>query len=75
MNSADIVIHSPYSAGVSVLVLDEKADVQVNVDGQKVQPQITSTDFSNVHLLNVSVSPGAGSGAASGDYEYRLSAL
>lgn len=70
--AAELVIHSPFDAAVSVLVLDEHADMQASVDGHNVNVQPVSTGIDRCHII--ALSPSGAEPADSADYEYRLSA-
>lgn len=78
----EIVIRSPFSAGISVLVIDEQAALNVTLDGQNLEAQITSTEAPGCRLMTLTPRTGAGMNAAdrtskpksnSEEYEYRLS--
>lgn len=69
-STADLAIHSPYQAAVSVLVIDDQANVAATIDGQQAELAQSTTSVAECRV--VSISPGK-SAPGSGDYEIRLS--
>lgn len=74
----EIVIRSPFSAGISVLNVDEQTNLKVALDGRSLESEsLKSSEVTGCHLVTLNpMAASHGTNAVdtrSEEYEYRLS--